>query len=65
MEHPYYPPRATSDKMYDIIQHLVHEDNKSPYDYYEWPKKITVSWYPFDSVIYMGLHVFMQIGLRN
>ncbi len=37
--HPYYPERASSNKMYTIIQQLVRKDNNSPYDYYEWAKK--------------------------
>ena len=39
MEHPYYPERESSDKMYYSIQHLVRTDDKSPYDYYEWVKQ--------------------------
>ena len=39
IQHPYYPERETSDKMYYIIQHLVRTDDKSPYDYYEWAKQ--------------------------
>jgi hypothetical protein len=39
---PYYPERASGDKMYYIIQQLVRKDNNSPDDYYEWAKKNSI-----------------------